>query len=181
MLRYSALFALFACATTPLPVAERPTALSAEPEAVASVLDRMHQAAADADEEAYFACYSEDSIFMGTDATERWTRAEFRDFAHPFFERGEAWAFVALRREIMFSEANDYAWFDEDLETNTIGPSRGSGVLRRSPDGTWRVVHYNLALTIPNEMFAQVSRVLSGGGDATGEEDEAVPDVPNEE
>ncbi|MFT5357273.1 MAG: ketosteroid isomerase-like protein [Polyangiales bacterium] len=180
MLRSSSLLVLIACAAAPTPVAEYP-ALAPEPEAVASVLDRMHLAAGEADEETYFGCYSEDSIFMGTDATERWTKAEFQAYAHPFFARGSAWAFRAVRREIIFSETNALAWFDEDLETNALGPARGSGVLRRDADGRWLVVHYNLALTIPNERFSEVFTLLSGSGDTADEENEAASDVANEE
>lgn len=180
MLRFSCLLVLVACAAAP-PVAEYPTPLPRDPDAVAAVLDRMHQAAADADEETYFGCYSEDSIFMGTDATERWTKAEFQAYAHPFFAQGRAWAFRATRRAIMFNDTNELAWFDEDLATNALGPARGSGVLRRGGDGDWEVVHYNLALTIPNERFSEVAQLLSGGSDAPGEEDEAAVDVANEE
>lgn len=157
MLRFC-LFALVACATAPPPIAERPR-LPRDPDAVARVLDAMHEAAAQANEETYFASYSEDAIFMGTDATERWTKAEFQTYAHPFFARGRAWAFRATRRSIMFNETNELAWFDEDLATNALGPARGSGVLRLDADG-WKVVHYNLALTVPNERFAEVRTLL---------------------
>ncbi|MFK7999716.1 MAG: nuclear transport factor 2 family protein [Polyangiales bacterium] len=183
MPRILSLLALVACATTPEASPNYPVSPTLEPEpaAVASVLDRMHQAAADADEETYFACYSDDSIFMGTDATERWTKAEFQAYAHPFFAQGRAWAFRATRREIMFDATGSLAWFDEDLATNALGPARGSGVLRRNADGRWHVVHYNLALTIPNERFSEVAELLSGGDDTPGEEDEATPDIANEE
>lgn len=165
MLRISCLLVLAACAAS-APDAEYPAPLPQDQEAVATVLDGMHEAAASADEEAYFGCYSEDSIFMGTDAMERWTKAEFQTFAHPFFARGEAWAFHATRRAIMFNEAGDLAWFDEDLATDALGPARGSGVLRRTRDGRWEVVHYNLALTIPNERFAEVHALLKQEADA---------------
>ena len=41
--------------------------------AVDAVLTGLHQAASDGDGEAYFRLFAEDAIFMGTDATERWT------------------------------------------------------------------------------------------------------------
>lgn len=187
MLRYAPLLALVgpwvlvACASTPMPVAERAATFPRDAEGVARLLDRMHQAAATADEEAYFASYSEDAIFMGTDATERWTKEVFQAYAHPFFARGEAWAFQAARRAIMFNPTGDFAWFDEDLTTNALGPARGSGVVRREDDGRWLVVHYNLALTIPNERFGEVRALLSRVADAPGEENEPALDIAEEE
>lgn len=139
-----------------------PSAVSPDPaadrSAVAEVLDAWHAAAADADEDAYFALLTADAIFLGTDATERWTKTAFRTFAHPHFARGEAWTFRAIRRDVLLE--GDLAWFDEDLETEGLGPARGSGVLRRTPEG-WRIVHYNLALTIPNERFREVHDLLA--------------------
>ena len=43
-------------------------------EAIAMVLDDWHAAAAAADEDRYFAHFAPDAIFLGTDASERWTR-----------------------------------------------------------------------------------------------------------
>ena len=63
--------------------------------AVAAVLDSWHAAAAAADEEKYFAAFTPDAVFFGTDATERWTRDEFRKYAHPYFAKGKAWTFKA--------------------------------------------------------------------------------------
>ena len=57
-------------------------AFAADPsQDVAKVLDDWHLAAAKANEEAYFGHLSEQSIFLGTDATERWNKKEFREFA----------------------------------------------------------------------------------------------------
>jgi hypothetical protein len=51
-------------------------------------------------------------VFLGTDATERWDLAAFREFAHPYFAKGKAWTFVP-RRHVILSPAGDVAWFDE--------------------------------------------------------------------
>src|SRR5262245_51233769 len=48
-------------------------------------LDRFHEAAAKADFNAYFAAWTDDSVFLGTDATERWVGQQFKDFAKPIF------------------------------------------------------------------------------------------------
>jgi len=50
------------------------------------------------------------------------------------------------------------AWFDELLDT-WMGACRGSGVLRKTSDG-WKIAHYNLALTVPNEKMNQVIDVI---------------------
>jgi len=138
-------------------VALHPTA---DPSAdVAKVLDSWHLAASKADEEAYFSHLSNQSIFLGTDATERWNKDEFRKYAHPHFAKGKAWSFKATRRAISFSPDGSLAWFDEDLKTENLGPCRGSGVLLREGSG-WKLVQYNLAATIPNDKFAAVKKLL---------------------
>jgi ketosteroid isomerase-like protein len=126
---------------------------------ITKVLDAWHLAAAKAEETAYFSHLSEDSIFLGTDATERWDKPAFQKFAHPHFAKGKAWSFSASRRAIMLSKDGHLAWFDEDLKTQNLGPARGSGVLRLE-SGTWKIVHYNLTITIPNEKFADVKKLL---------------------
>lgn len=122
-----------------------------------AVLDGWHAAAAASDEEAYFALMTPDAIFLGTDATERWTREELRAYAHPHFAARNGWVMRSVRRDVYAQ--GDVAWFDEDLDTENLGPARGSGVLRRTPDG-WRIAHYNLALTIPNDRFRAVRDAL---------------------
>ena len=54
------------------------------------VLDDWHLAAAQADEARYFGHFAENAVFLGTDATERWTKAEFRVWASPYFKGGRA-------------------------------------------------------------------------------------------
>jgi hypothetical protein len=129
--------------------------------AVNNVLDDFHRAAAEADEERYFAHFDPSGIFLGTDATERWTVEEFRAYAHPHFANGRAWSFRSIRRAVRFSRSARVAWFDEDLDTEGLGPARGSGILLRGEDGRYRIALYNLAITIPNERFAEVKALLA--------------------
>lgn len=124
-------------------------------EAVGAVLDDWHLAAAQADEGRYFCHLREGAVFLGTDATERWTKAEFQVWAHPFFKRGKAWAFNATQRKIAFSPDGNTAWFDEALATPNMGPARGSGVLVKEL-GRWRITQYNLSVPIPNALMDQV-------------------------
>jgi len=117
--------------------------------AVAAVLDGFHAAAAAADEEKYFSYLAPDAVFLGTDATERWTKDEFRKWAHPYFARGKAWTYRSTSRWISFSPDRRLAWFDELLDNASLGTCRGSGVLVATPDG-WRIEQYNLAIMVPN-------------------------------
>lgn len=130
---------------------------SAEATEVEAVLDDWHNAAAEGDFDRYFNHFENDfSIFMGTDATERWTVAEFKPWAKPHFEDdGVAWTFTPTFRKIYFSDNAQTAWFDEELDTPNLGPSRGSGVLVKR-DGTWKIAHYNLAIPIPNSIADDV-------------------------
>lgn len=127
---------------------------------VGSMLDAWHDAAARADEDAYFSAFADaDSIFMGTDATERWTATEFRAWAKPYFDRGRAWAFKVTERHTYLSPDETIAWFDEVLDTPNMGPCRGSGVavLR---NGTWKVAHYNLTVPVPNVILDRVVEMV---------------------
>jgi len=119
--------------------------------AIGGVLDAWHAAAAAADEEKYFSYFTPDAVFLGTDASERWTRDEFRKWAHPYFAKGKAWSFKSVARWITFAQDRTVAWFDEALDTPNMGPCRGSGVLVATPSG-WKIAQYNLSITIPNAL-----------------------------
>jgi hypothetical protein len=140
--------------------AGRDPASGLEASAVGAVLDDWHAAAAAADEERYFGHMTENAVFLGTDPTERWTKAQFRAYAHPYFARRKAWSFRAVRRDATISKDGSVAWFDEDLATPNLGPARGSGVLVR--DGaTWKIAQYNLSVPIPNAVFKQVKEIIA--------------------
>ncbi len=57
--------------------------------AVAAVLDGLHAAAASADEEKYFAAFAPDAVFLGTDATERWTLDGVPQVRAPVLRQGK--------------------------------------------------------------------------------------------
>ena len=139
-----------------------PPAQAAAPSAqaaIAAALDDFHLAAAQADEARYFGHLAEDAVFLGTDATERWTKGEFRAYAHPYFAKGKAWSFRATRRAITLSPDGKSAWFDEDLATPNLGPCRGSGVLLLK-NGAWEIAQYNLAVTVPNGVMKDVKTLI---------------------
>lgn len=125
-----------------------------ESASVDQLMNNWHQAAAKADFNGYFALMDAQSIFIGTDATERWNKADFMVYAKPHFDKGKAWSFSALERHINFSADGKTAWVDELLNTQ-MKICRGSAVLQKKA-GKWLIQHYVLSMTIPNEVVGQV-------------------------
>ncbi len=126
-------------------------------EEINKVLEDWHAAAAQANFEEYFGLMSGDGIFIGTDATENWQNKEFREFAKPYFDKGKAWSFTTLDRNIYASENGKIAWFDELLNTQ-MGICRGSGVLEKIQN-TWKIKHYVLSIAIPNENVDEITQI----------------------
>ena len=116
-----------------------------------AVLDDWHRAAAEADEARYFAYFAPDGVFMGTDATERWTAAEFHEWAKARFASKKTWNFHPRDRQLTFLVGGRVAWFDEMLDTPNLGVCRGSGVLVKLSD-QWKIAQYNLSIAIPNAL-----------------------------
>ena len=83
-----------------------------------------------------------------SDASERWDVPAFQAYAAPFFSQGKGWTFTAGRRDITL-KGPDVAWFDEALQTQNMGPARGSGVLVEEA-GVWKIAQYNLSVPCPN-------------------------------
>ena len=119
--------------------------------AIDAVLSTFHQAASDADGDLYFSLFAEGAVFMGTDATERWTVEEFKAFAEPYFSKGRGWTYTKTERHVYVSDNGETAWFDEMLWNDNYGTCRGTGVLRLTGDG-WKFVQYNLTIPIPNDL-----------------------------
>lgn len=145
------LVVLLSCACASVPPAATP--------AINAALDDWHDAAAKADEARYFGAMTPEFVFLGTDATERWDVAAFREFAHPHFAKGKAWTFVPRDRYVILSPRGDVAWFDEKLDSATYGECRGSGVLRLV-NGTWKIAHYNLTIPVPNDLADAVVKMI---------------------
>ena len=127
--------------------------LSASPETdIEAVIDRMHQAASRADGPDYFAQFTPDARFIGTDATERWPLMDFRAYAEPYFARGQGWTYAPRERTVNIApiECRCIAWFDETLDNASYGQVRGSGVLRLTDDG-WKIEQYVLSFAVPND------------------------------
>ena len=118
------------------------------------ILNNWHLAAAEANFDAYFGKMDTISVFIGTDASENWTKKEFSDFSKPYFDKGKAWDFKTLERNIYVNTSGDFVWFDELLNT-WMGTCRGSGVLEKKGK-TWKIKHYVLSVSIPNDDVQKV-------------------------
>ena len=126
---------------------------------VSKVLDDLNAFAANADYKSYFDLFATESSFIGTDATEVWNKNEFMDWSKPFFDKGKAWSFTSLKRNISFSSDGKYAWFDELLDTQ-MKLCRGSGVLEKTGN-QWKIKQYVLSQTIPNDVNDEVIKIKS--------------------
>lgn len=119
-----------------------------------ATLDAWHKAAAVANFNDYFALMTDDAVFIGTDATENWNKTAFQAYAKPHFEKGKAWHFTALERHVYFDKTGKTAWFDELLDTQ-MKICRGSGILVKIGN-EWKIKHYVLSMTVPNENSDEV-------------------------
>jgi ketosteroid isomerase-like protein len=128
-----------------------------EQKQIITMLDSFNRAAARADYKTYFNFYTEDAIFTGTDATERWDKPAFMAWAKPIFDKGHAWDFSALERHIYFDSTGHLAWFDELLNTQ-MKICRGSGVVVKQGND-WKVKQYILSTTIPNEQLDSIIKI----------------------
>lgn len=131
---------------------------------VSKVLDDLNLYASTADFKNYFNLYAEESTFIGTDANEVWNKKEFMAYSKPHFDKGKAWTFTSLKRNITFSADGKYAWFDELLDTQ-MKLCRGSGVLEKI--GTqWKIRQYVLSMTVPNDVSNEIIKIKTPIEDA---------------
>ncbi len=123
----------------------------AQIDGVDQVLNSLHANAAAAKGDAYFALFAPDAVYMGTDVSERWSIDEFKGYALPYFNQGKGWVYTKRNRHISVSPTGNTAWFDEVLDSQNYGTSRGTGVLVRGKDG-WKISQYHLTFPIPNDL-----------------------------
>ena len=126
---------------------------------VDQLLTDWHNAAAAGNQDEYFNYLDDNSIYIGTDSTEIWTKAEFYDWSKQHFEGQKTWKFVATHRAIYFSENGLLAWFDELIDYGS-GTLRGSGVLQNK-DGDWKIMQYVLSVPVPNEKYQVVMGIIN--------------------
>ncbi|MGB1190433.1 MAG: nuclear transport factor 2 family protein [Pseudomonadales bacterium] len=126
------------------------------PEAsIHAVLDGLHESAAASEMDRYFSHYTNDAVFLGTDASERWTMAAFKSYAAPAFAEGRGWTYEVQSRHLIKSDAPGVYGFDEILLNEKLGLCRGSGMVVKAGD-RWQISHYVLSMLIPNQIAADV-------------------------
>jgi len=130
-----------------------------EKEQVNITINAWHKAAAEANFDEYFGMMAEDAIFIGTDPTENWNKKAFQAYAKPYFDKGKAWSFKAIERNVYFDKSGRIAWFDELLNTQ-MKICRGSGVIVKIGK-EWRIKHYVLSMTIPNDNTNEVVKIIA--------------------
>lgn len=124
----------------------------AEIAAIESVLNDFHAAAAAADWDRYFSLMSDDGVFLGTDAGERWPKAEFMSYAGG----RSGWTYYPGERHVDLTPDGNSAWFDELLDSESYGTSRGTGVLIKT-DAGWKIAQYHLTFPIPNSLARDIT------------------------
>ena len=120
--------------------------------AINAVLDEFHDAAAAGDWARYFALMSDDGVFLGTDAGERWPKSEFQRYA----QASDGWVYRPTERNVDVTFDGMSAWFDELLDSQSYGTSRGTGILVKSAEG-WRIAQYHLTFPIPNALVREIT------------------------
>lgn len=137
-------------------------ALQVAPEAEASaVVDRLHELASAADGPAYFDLFTPDARFIGTDATERWSVEAFKAYAMPYFSQSKGWTYHPRERVVTLLDlpCRCVAEFDELLDNEAYGVTRGSGVLVRTEAG-WKIQQYVLSFVVPNDAARDVTALI---------------------
>jgi len=123
-----------------------------------SLINEWHHAAAIADEKAFFGFMTEGAVYIGTDTSERWQRDELAKWSEKYFQRPSAWDFKPISRNITFGPAKNIAWFDELLDT-WMGVCRSTGIVEWVDD-QWKLVHYQLSLTLPNDQLNDFRKLI---------------------
>lgn len=135
------------------------TAESQPQKEVSRVLNKLHQSASSASFDEYFSTFADDGVFIGTDASETWSIEEFKAYTKPYFNQGRGWTYTPTERHVYFSQSGDVAWFDEMLDSQSYGVTRGTGVLELT-NGKWLITQYHLTIPLPNELVDDVVKQI---------------------
>ncbi len=121
------------------------------------IVDNWHKDVANSNFDAYFNTMTNDAIYIGTDASENWTKKQFMAFSKPYFDKKQTWNFKPLERHVFISDDGKTVWFDELLDT-WMHLCRGSGVLIKQGND-WKIKHYVLSVTVPNDSIKSVIEI----------------------
>jgi hypothetical protein len=132
----------------------------------AATLDSLHSShahAPGADIHKYFACFSPQGRFLGTDGTESWSIEDFRRYSEPFFGAGGQTAHFAprsgSRKFTCYPPSSPVVVaFDEVLECEGVKTqARGTGSLVWDQEQQkWLIFLYHLSIPVPNELVDRV-------------------------
>lgn len=122
------------------------------------LIDQWHKDAAEVKLNDYLNFMDTNCYYVGTDATEIWSKNEFRSFCQPYFKDNKTWDFTPLTRTISINKSGNVAWFYETLDTH-MGTCRGSGVISFK-DSKWKLKQYVLSLAIPNSTMNKVKEII---------------------
>ncbi len=120
---------------------------------VNKVLDNLLHYATTANWDSYFALYTKNAVFIGTDATEHWNMVQFEKYARPT----KGWNYTLIERKTV--RHGDVIVFDELLDSKSYGISRGTGTLLLTEEG-WKVAQYHLSFPIPNDIAKKVTNQI---------------------
>ncbi len=121
------------------------------------LLHDVHRAKAEGDGERYFGHFAADGVFLGTDRAERFSLAGVRAILGPYYAHGARPTTIPIEQVVYPSADGGWAWFEQLVERQHVGRMRGTGVLRRVDD-TWKLVHYNVVLTVPDDLTEDFAR-----------------------
>jgi len=76
--------------------------------AIHNTLDNWHKAAAEAKYDFYLAQMISDGVFIGTDPNENLQNDASKAFVKPYFDKGKAWSFSSVKRNIYLNEKTRY-------------------------------------------------------------------------
>ena len=129
-----------------------------EKASIERLIKQWHINAAEGSLDAYFDKMTTDAYFIGTDASEKWLASDFKTFCEPHFADGSGWVFKTIKREIYLNDRQDFAWFDEKLDT-WMGVCMSSGVLVKTTQG-WKIRHYQLSIAVPNDLVQDFIKLV---------------------
>jgi hypothetical protein len=121
---------------------------------VEQTLDAFHRAASIAESATYFGLFASNGYFIGTDVTERWTVDAFRQYAMPYFSKGQGWTYRPVSRHVTYAPDGKVAWFDEILDNDRFGVTRSSGVVVQE-NQNWKIAQFHLTVPIPNDSWTK--------------------------
>lgn len=123
----------------------------------ARMLIEFHRAGNAAELEPYLDAIAPDAVLLGTDAGERFTPAQMRGFLNPAFAAGPGRDAHLVVLRVTESRDGGFAWFESIVDRPARCEMRTTGLLRRV-EARWRIVFYNRAFAVPNELIDHVVR-----------------------